>query len=63
MEGFAHSNEFCPNEECPDYGKLQKDQSEPNLMDSSYSLRSGERQEGVFVKIGIWNRGVKLIAE
>ncbi len=31
MEGFAHSNEFCPNEACPDYGKLQKDQSKPNL--------------------------------
>jgi len=31
MEGFAHSNEFCPNEDCWDYGKLQKDQSKPNL--------------------------------
>ncbi len=31
MEGFVHSNEFCPNEACPDYGKLQKDQSKPNL--------------------------------
>jgi len=31
MEGFAQSNEFCPNEACPDYGKLQKDQSKPNL--------------------------------
>jgi transposase-like protein len=31
MEGFAHSNEFCPNEACPDYGKLQNDQTKPNL--------------------------------
>jgi len=31
MEGFTHSNEFCPNEVCPDYGKLQQDQSKPNL--------------------------------
>lgn len=31
MEGLAHSNEFCPNETCPDYGKIQKDQSKPNL--------------------------------
>jgi hypothetical protein len=31
MEGFAPSNEFCPNEACPDYGKLQKDQSKPKL--------------------------------
>lgn len=31
MEGFAHSNEFCPNEDCQDYGKLQKDQLKPNL--------------------------------
>jgi hypothetical protein len=32
MEGFAHRNEFCPNEACPDYGKLQKDQSKPNIL-------------------------------
>jgi hypothetical protein len=30
MQGFAQSYEFCPNEACPDYGKLQKDQSKPN---------------------------------
>jgi transposase-like protein len=31
MEQFARSSDFCPNEACPDYGKLQQDQSTPNL--------------------------------
>jgi transposase-like protein len=31
MEQFAHRSDFCPNEACPDYGKLQRDQSAPNL--------------------------------
>lgn len=31
MEQFAHSSDFCPNEACPDYGKLQQDQSARNL--------------------------------
>ena len=26
MEKFAKPGEFCPNEACPDYGKLQNDQ-------------------------------------
>lgn len=37
MEGFAHRNEFCPNEVCPKYGKLQKDQSKPNLKKIGFS--------------------------
>jgi transposase-like protein len=26
MTKFAHAGDFCPNEACPDYGKLQSDQ-------------------------------------
>ena len=26
MEKFAHPGDFCPNEACPDYGKVQDDQ-------------------------------------
>lgn len=28
MERFAKPGDFCPHEDCPDYGKLQKDQQE-----------------------------------
>ena len=28
---FAHAGDFCPNEACPDYGKLQKDQPKRNI--------------------------------
>lgn len=28
MEKFAKPGEFCPNETCPDYGKLQTDQQQ-----------------------------------
>jgi transposase-like protein len=40
MEQFAHSGDFCPNRACPDYGKLQKDQSSPNLKKIGFT-RSG----------------------
>jgi transposase-like protein len=31
MEKFAKPGDFCPNEACPDYGRLQIDQSQPNI--------------------------------
>lgn len=31
MEAFARSGDFCPNEACPEYGKLRQNQSPPNL--------------------------------
>lgn len=40
MEQFAHSGDFCPNTACPDYGKLQKDQTSPNLKKIGFT-RSG----------------------
>ncbi len=45
MEGFAHSNEFCPNEGCPDYGKLQKDQSKPNLKKIGFTRAGVQRYQ------------------
>lgn len=31
MEKFAEPGDFCPNEACPDYGRLQTDQGQPNI--------------------------------
>ena len=31
MEKFAKSGDFCPNEACPDYGKLQEGQPQRNI--------------------------------
>lgn len=31
MPDFVHVGDFCPNEACPDYGKLQKDQAKKNI--------------------------------
>ena len=31
MEKFAKPGDFCPNETCPDYGRLQIDQGQPNI--------------------------------
>ena len=45
MEGFAHSNEFCPNETCPDYGKIQKDQSKPNLKKIGFTRGEVQRYQ------------------
>jgi transposase-like protein len=31
MEKFAKVGDFCPNEACPDYGRLQINQGQPNI--------------------------------
>ena len=31
MEKFAKPGDFCPNKACPDYGRLQISQSQPNI--------------------------------
>jgi transposase-like protein len=31
MEKFAKPGDFCPNETCPDYGRLQTGQDQPNI--------------------------------
>ena len=35
MEKLAQTKDFCPNAACPDYGKLQQDQSKANLKRSA----------------------------
>jgi len=41
MEQFAKTGDFCPNEACPDYGKLQDGQRQPNI------IKSGKTKKGV----------------
>jgi len=41
MEHFARTGDFCPNEACPDYGKLQDDQRLRNV------IKFGKTKKGV----------------
>ena len=41
MEQFAKTGDFCPNEACPDYGKLQDDQRQRNI------IKFGKTRKGV----------------
>jgi transposase-like protein len=41
MEQFAQTGDFCPNEACPDYGKLQGGQRQQNI------IKFGKSDKGV----------------
>jgi len=41
MEQFAKTGDFCPNEACPDYGKLQDDHPQRNI------IKFGKTKKGV----------------
>lgn len=41
MEQFAKPGDFCPNQACPDYQKLQSRQSKPNI------IKAGKTRQGV----------------
>jgi len=41
MERFAKPGDFCPNEACPDYGKLQDGQAQKNI------IKTGQTKKGV----------------
>lgn len=41
MEQFAKPGDFCPNQACPDYQKLQSTQSKPNI------IKAGTTRKGV----------------
>jgi transposase-like protein len=43
MAEFAHVGDFCPNEACRDYGKLQKDQSKRNIKKAGKTSRGTQR--------------------
>jgi hypothetical protein len=45
MPEFAHVGDFCPNEDCPDYGKLQVGQSKKNIKKSG-KTRTGKQLLG-----------------
>lgn len=42
MEQFAKPGDFCPNEACPDYGKLQNDQQQ-NLEKFGHTRKGVQR--------------------
>src|SRR3989337_740267 len=41
MEQFAKPGDFCPDEACPDYQKLQSNLSKPNV------IKAGKTRKGV----------------
>jgi transposase-like protein len=41
MVQFAKPGDFCPNQECQDYQKLQRQQSQPNI------IKAGKTRQGV----------------
>lgn len=45
MEKHAQTKDFCPNRVCPDYGKLQSDQSQPNLKKLGKTKRGVQRYQ------------------
>ena len=45
MEKHAQTKDFCPNRVCPDYGKLQNDQSQPNLKKLGKTKRGVQRYQ------------------
>ena len=45
MEKLAQTKDFCPNRACPDYGKLQSDQSQPNLKKLGKTRRGVQRHQ------------------
>ena len=45
MERFAQTGEFCPNEACLDYGKLQDGQVQPNIKKSGKTANGTQRYQ------------------
>jgi transposase-like protein len=45
MEKLAQTKDFCPNRDCPDYGKLQSDQSPRNLKKLGKTKRGVQRYQ------------------
>ncbi len=43
MEKLANPGDFCPNDECQSYGKLQKDQLRPNIVKYGKSKSGAQR--------------------
>lgn len=45
MVKLAHPGEFCPNSVCPDYGKLQNDQVQPNIKKIGKTPNGAQRYQ------------------
>lgn len=45
MEQFGKPGDFCPNQACPDYQKLQSQQSKPNLIKAGKTRRGVQRYQ------------------
>ncbi len=45
MEKLAQTKDFCPNRACPDYGKLQSDQAQPNIKKLGKTKRGVQRYQ------------------
>jgi transposase-like protein len=45
MEKLAQTKDFCPNRACPDYGKLQSDQVQPNIKKLGKTRRGVQRYQ------------------
>src|SRR4030065_2971347 len=45
MEQFAKPGDFCPNQACPDYQKLQSQQSKPNIIKAGKTRRGVQRYQ------------------
>lgn len=45
MERFAQTGDYCPNEACPDYGKLQDDQTQQNIKKTGKTANGTQRYQ------------------
>lgn len=45
MEQFAKPGDFCPNEACPDYGKLQSSQLQSNITKAGRTKKGVQRYQ------------------
>lgn len=45
MEKFAQTGDFCPNQACPDYGKVQDGQTQQNIKKAGRTKTGVQRYE------------------
>ena len=45
MERFAKPGDFCSNEACPDYGKLQDGQAQQNIIKTGHTKKGVQRYQ------------------
>lgn len=45
MERFAQTGDYCPNEACPDYGKLQDGQTQQNIKKTGKTANETQRYQ------------------